>query len=483
VVTNQETGESATSDTSGAFILKGLIAGRLSQLIVTKNGRLIGRGQVDLPNGRAAIADFQIRSLLAEKTSVVALPGVLASTVVSAPAKHPGVSTGSMKGEIRDSSARPVPFALVQVPGIGMARTNALGQYTFINVPVGTYQLTVRRSGIKPKSAQVTVAANTSTVTRIGFVPADAIVSSRRSLFMAGAGTALRGTVIDEQTRPLSNAKISVIQSDTTVSVLTESNGTYEVRNLKPGSYRVSVFRVGYQVASQALTLGAAVTAHCDFQLTQVASASVTSLIRNASAKQQGEIRGTLQTLTGAPIANASIEVRSAGKASLLTRTSTNTRGEYALKLAEGTYDLKGKEPSFQDGAHSVSVRAGISTRQDFVLMKAAASTIKESSGQSRAGIVPATNGQVSGRVIDGKTGAPIAGVTVSIVGHRTFTTGTNGSYSFTNLVPGTYQITAKKGGFAEAQKSVTIRAEDTVAVNFALKSTSVPPIRIPARP
>ena len=53
-----------------------------------------------------------------------------------------------------------------------------------------------------------------------------------------------------------------------------------------------------------------------------------------------------------------------------------------------------------------------------------------------------------------------------------------NGSYSFTNLAPGTYQITARKSGFNEAQKSVTIRGADTVPLNFALSSTSVRPTR-----
>jgi len=568
VVTNQDTGASATTDTSGTYTLKGLIPGRLIPLAVTKDSQLIGKGQVDVLSGQAAIADFQTKSV-PTGTPTSARPGLLAATAFSNLAKSPDISTGTLKGEVRDATGRPVPFALVQVPGVGMARTNAQGQYTFVNAPVGTYQLSVRQSGMKPKSSQVAVAARTSSESRTQFAPADTIARSRQSLILVSAGTVLRGTVLDNQTGPLAGAKISVIQSETTVSVLTEPTGTYELRNLKPGSYTVSVYKVGYQVASQAVTLKAAATEQRDFQLSPLASASVNNLIRNVIATQ-GEIRGILRTQTDAPIANAGIEVRSAGKAFLIARALTNPKGEYALKLAEGSYDLKARQQSFQDGTRTVAVRAGDATRADFELRQAGtgiagtgggttirppetrkgqlAGRVTDSNGKPVAGasialqnqrrattdqegnytvgeltpdsyritvskigfvgeektisiragiptrqdfvlktagstIAPAISGQVAGRVIDGKTGAPIAGVTVSIAGQRPITTGPKGSYSFTSLAPGTYQVTAKKSGFTEAQKSVTIRGADTVPANFALSSTSVRQIRIPARP
>lgn len=541
----------------------------------------MGRGQVDVLSGRTAIADFQTASLPTGRFSANALPGVLASTMVSNPARNPGITSGTLKGVVRDATGRPVPFALVQVPGVGMARTNAQGQYAFVNVPVGNHQLTVRQSGMKPKSSQVAVAAQTSAESRTQFAPADTIARTRQSLIQVSAGTVLRGTVLDNQTHPLAGAKISVIQSETTVSVLTAPTGTYELRNLKPGSYTVSVYKVGYQVASQAVTLKATATEQRNFQLSPLASAAVNNLIRNAIAAQ-GEVRGILRTQTGAPITNASIEVRSVGRPFVIARALTNSRGEYALRLAEGSYDLKARQQSFQDGNSTVAVRAGgatradfelrqtrtsntgtvvgattirlpetrkgqlagrvtdgndkpvagavialqsqrrtttdqegnytvaelrpdsyritvikagfaaeektinvrggISTRQDFVL-KPAGGAVREIGRLPTAGIVLARSGQIAGRVIDGKTGAPLAGVTVSIAGQRTITTGAGGSYSFTNVAPGTYQVTARKSGFTEGQKRVTIRGADTVPANFALSSTSVRQIPILRRP
>jgi protocatechuate 3,4-dioxygenase beta subunit len=582
IVTGQEGGGSVTTDINGLFNLKGLTPGRLVQLtVVAKNGRVIGRGQVDVLGGRAAIADFQTTSRADGRIPVTAMPGVLTSSLVGNRARTPGLSTGTLKGVVRDVNGRPVPFALVQVPGVGMARTNAQGQYSFVNVPVGIHELTIRQSGMKPKSSQVTVAAQTNVEARTQFAAADTITRGRQSLIHVSARTVLRGTVLDNQTHPLDGAKISVIQSETTVSVLTAPAGTYELRNLKPGFYIVSVYKVGYQVARQTVTLKAAATEQRNFQLSPLASAAVNKLIKNAIASQ-GEVRGVVRTQTGTPIANASIEVRSAGRPFLIARALTNSRGEYALRLAEGGYDLKARQQSFQDDNNRVSVRAGgatradfelrqtrtsttgtavgtttlrppvilkgqlagrvtdgngkpvaeaiialqrqrrtttdrdgnytvaqltpnsyritvikagftaeektidvrggISTRRDFVL-KTAGGAIRQVGRLPNAGIVLARTGHIAGRVIDGKTGAPLAGVNVSIAGQRTVTTGANGSYSFTNVAFGTYQVTARKSGFTEGQKSVSIRGTDTVPANFSLTSTSVRPSPILRRP
>lgn len=580
IVTTQESSASAATDTSGIYTLKDLTPGRLVQLTVTKDGQLIGKGQVDVLPGRAAIADFRTTSMPGGRLPVTAMPGVLTSTIVGNRARNPGISTGTLKGVVRDATGRPVPFALVQAPGVGMARTNAQGQYVFVNAPVGVHQLTVRQNGMKPKSAQVVVAAQTSAELRTQFAPADTIARGRQSLIQVSAGTLLRGTVHDSQTQPLAGAKISVIQSETTVSVLTAPTGNYELRNLKPGSYTVSVYKVGYQVANQPVTLKAAGTEQRNFQLSPIASAAVNKLIKNAMASQ-GVVRGILRTQTGAPIANASIEARSAGRPFLIARALTNSKGEYALSLAEGRYDLKARQQSFQDGNSTVSIRAGgatradfelrqprittpvtggvttiripetrkgqlagrvtdgngkpvagaiialqsqrrtttdqegnysvaelppdsyrigvfkagfaveektinvrggISTRQDFVL-KTAGGPVREIGRLPTAGIVLARSGRIAGRVIDGKTGAPLAGVNVSLAGQRSITTGADGSYSFTNLAPGTYQVIARKSGFTEGQKSVAIRGADTVPANFALSSTSVRPIPIFRRP
>ena len=149
-------------------------------------------------------------------------------------------------------------------------------------------------------------------------------------------------------------------------------------------------------------------------------------------------------------------------------------------ELTPDSYRITVVKAGFAKEEKTINVRGGISTRQDFVL-KTSGDAIKDI-GRLPTGIGLARTGQIVGRVIDGKTGAPLAAVNVSIAGQRTVTTSANGSYSFTNVAPGTYQITARKSGFTDGQKSVTIRG-DTVPANFALTSTSVRPTTILRRP
>ena len=468
IVTTQETGASETTDINGMFTLKGLTPSRLVQLTVAKNGRVIGRGQVDVLGGRAAIADFQTTSMPGGRIPVTAMPGVLTSTIVGNRARTPGLSTGTLKGVVRDATGRPVPFALVQVPGVGMARTNAQGQYSFVNAPVGIHQLTVRQSGMKPKSAQVAVAAQISTESRTQFAPADTIARNRQSLIQVSARTVLRGTVLDNQTHPLAGAKISVIQAETTVSVLTAPTGTYELRNLKPGFYIVSVYKVGYRVASQTFTLKAAATEQRNFQLNPLASAAVNKLIKNSIASQ-GVVRGVVRTQTGATIANASIEVRSAGRPFLIARALTNSRGEYALRLAEGGYDLKARQQSFQDDNNRVSVRAGGATGADFELRQTRTSTAGNVVGTAIRQ-PEARKGQLAGRVTDGN-GKPVGGAIIALQRQRRTTTDQEGNYTVAELTPDSYRITVIKQGFADEEKTINVRGGISTRQDFVLRT------------
>src|SRR5207253_1765277 len=56
------------------------------------------------------------------------------------------------------------------------------------------------------------------------------------------------------------------------------------------------------------------------------------------------------------------------------------------------------------------------------------------------------TTGAIAGVVTDAKTGEPLAGVTVTLVGGQgaadTAITEIDGSYKITGLVPGTYEVT-----------------------------------------
>lgn len=76
--------------------------------------------------------------------------------------------------------------------------------------------------------------------------------------------------------------------------------------------------------------------------------------------------------------------------------------------------------------------------------------------------------GTIRGRVTDGVTQQPLAGVTVT-VGGRNARTPPDGRYLITGLSPGSPTLSARLIGYASATQSVTVAGGDTVVVDLAL--------------
>jgi hypothetical protein len=85
-----------------------------------------------------------------------------------------------------------------------------------------------------------------------------------------------------------------------------------------------------------------------------------------------------------------------------------------------------------------------------------------------------ATTGSISGHVTDSNTHAGISGATVQISGGGSATTDAAGSYSFGNLNPATYSLTASAAGHTtSAPANVTVTVGNTSTRDFALVSTT----------
>jgi hypothetical protein len=77
-------------------------------------------------------------------------------------------------------------------------------------------------------------------------------------------------------------------------------------------------------------------------------------------------------------------------------------------------------------------------------------------------------NGTLSGTVVNISNNAAISGATVSFSGGTT-TTNASGFYQFTNVVPGTYSVTASHTGFFSSTQSATVNSGSTTILNFKL--------------
>lgn len=394
-VTDPESGATATTDSSGFYNLGKIPTGRFTELVVSKGGKKLAMGKLDLVRGRSAVADWELKPKFSKsKTPVLRVMPSLIN--VSAGKMGVGrVGTGTIKGVVLDVAGKPMPRVLVKLGDMGAVRTNSRGEYIFLRVPPGTHLVTVMRSGYDNKSQPVSVAPRSSIVQTIRFTPRDIIVKQPvlPPLIVYGTAADLWGKVINEKNRPIAHAKVTIMKGGRAISAFTITSGKYFFKDLQPGNYRVLVSKPGFRSSA------------CDIWL------------------KAGKMEKLFFKLEGPP--------------------------PHIRKIL-GRHHPEGKpvivKPVPRSGKTVVVVPPPPVVRP-----------------------APIVNGRLTGRVITAGSGKPIGGATISIAGRGSVTSGPGGGYSYSNLTPGTYQVSVGKIGYFGSSRTITIKSGQTVTVDFAL--------------
>ncbi|MDE5869418.1 MAG: carboxypeptidase-like regulatory domain-containing protein [Muribaculaceae bacterium] len=80
------------------------------------------------------------------------------------------------------------------------------------------------------------------------------------------------------------------------------------------------------------------------------------------------------------------------------------------------------------------------------------------------------TTGNISGSVSDMTTGEPVSTVNVTLApGGKSTVTGSDGSFSFENLEPGTYTVEISKEGYTPANSKIIVRAGETTPAHLLI--------------
>jgi protocatechuate 3,4-dioxygenase beta subunit len=503
-VTEPESGVKAETDSNGSYALPGIPAGRLAKLVLAKGGKQMATGQIDLARGRSSIADFELKP----QTAGASQPAlrILPSIVRLVRAKTGDGNVGMLKGVVKDAQGRPAARALVLL-GRAIARTDSQGQYAFLNVRPGAHQIIVHRSGSRPRTEMVQVAARKSSESKIQFVAADKIprVSNRQSLLVRGTGNVLRGVVVDPMKRPLAGAKVTVVQQTSAVSVLAGPRGEYLLRDLRPGSYRVLVSKAGYVPTAQAVTVRAGEVQPRDFQLRKTDSPFIEKALAarrsnqnlntgdagkldspvNREGQQRNKIINSNQpslvqiriaslkgkvsdSKTGKPVSGATVSIQ--GR----PRAKTDLEGNYSVfEVPVGNYRISVSRAGFSEQERSVNVLADKSRHENFALVAENANGMRGTARRPQlpTGVAEIRTGQLRGRIVDAKTGKPVSGVLVSVAGQRTVTSDRDGSYAFKDLAPGPYRVIARKNEFLDGIASLVIRPGETTTANMRLNA------------
>ena len=214
----------ATTDSSGAFTLGNLPPGNV-QLTAAAAGFTSKSLTVAIVVGQTTTANFALSS---------ALP------------------TGSITGRITSAiNGAAIGGATVSYSR-GSTLTDANGYYTFKSVPPGSYTVTAQKSGWV--AARVTVNVATASV---------------NANIRLATGGKFTGKVINRSGGAISGASVKLTGGlvATSVTVLTNSTGTYTSPWIAIGSYTIQVSRSGYTTQTKTSSVGTGATATVNFTL------------------------------------------------------------------------------------------------------------------------------------------------------------------------------------------------------------------------
>jgi hypothetical protein len=147
-------------------------------------------------------------------------------------------SVATVRGIVTNEAARPLEQALVTLDPEGanrQVRTDREGRFNFLGVPAGSHTVRVTWVGFAPETRQFEMTGTDVTIDvtlrRLTYLDTVAVTAKRTGLY---------GSVIAKDSLlPVPNARVEIIGARRTDS--TNSSGTFNFPDLKPGSYVVRV--------------------------------------------------------------------------------------------------------------------------------------------------------------------------------------------------------------------------------------------------
>ncbi|GAB1765757.1 carboxypeptidase regulatory-like domain-containing protein [Priestia megaterium] len=311
---------------------------------------------------------------------------------------------------------------------IASTTTDELGNYTVNGLQPGSYTVTGSATGYALNTVGAIVFSDQATQANIALSP---LVGS------------ISGTVLDVQGNPIVNipTQIRVFSQSGVLlqTVAAQSDGTFSITNLPPGSYQLALIAANYG----ANTVGAFVTAN------------EVTVLTVPLAPNPGNVNGqVVNSATGDAIFGAIVSVTDLNGLPIGS-TVTDQNGNFSISnLPPTTVVLSAVATNFGSDSRSVILTPG-------------------STGTALLTLTP-NPGAVSGAVINQQTGAPLIGATLQIFDFTgalvaTVLSDRDGLYQVQNLTPGFYQVIATSANFGTQIQNIQVASNVTSTVNFAL--------------
>ena len=408
----------------------------------------------------------------------------------------------ALAGTVVEIESAPIPLsgsggstgAIIPVPPrfAMTTTTDANGQYSFAQVPTGTYVVSGFAKGYQGSTSSpftVSQGSNTAPTLALTALPTPVV----------GIVT---GTVTDASGKPIAGASVELLPAVQKLAptnpivppiqvlfATTDTNGQYTISDVPTGSYMVSASADGYQRNTSAA-----------FTVSQGNNTAPTVALTAVPAPVFGSVTGTVTDSAGKPIAGALVEISppilplgGAGQGAStpviyppgpVQVAKTDSNGKYTFDMVQtGTYVASAWADGFQKSTSApFTVAQGSNTVPALVLTAlptpvfgSVTGTVTDSKGNPLAGAVV----EIGPAPIPlGGSGGPTS--TVIPVGPPRFvmttTTDSNGQYSFAQVPTGTYVVSAFAKGYQESTSApFTVLKGSNTAPTLALTVLPAP--------
>lgn len=322
------------------------------------------------------------------------------------------ITTGTVRGIVRNAAdGQPVSGATVTMGNLS-TRSNAEGRFELEQVPAGDLSVRANLTLFEPGESQVSVEAAAAVDTEVQMTP-----------ITYGS---VSGTVVNADTgEPLDGASVSAGRHSTR----TNAAGEFELERVSAGDISILASKSVHIDDSTRIALAAGASESVTLRLQPITWGTVTGVITDAD--------------TGRPLANAEVVVGTQG-------LKSDSTGRFrAEKVPAGSLRVAGTMPAYEPGSVTTELQAD--AERDVSLA-----------------LVPIRIGDISGTVLDAKTGEPISQARVT-TGRLAAETDAAGRFRFEAVATGGNVVAAQHPDYANGSASAVVPPAETVEVVIEL--------------
>jgi protocatechuate 3,4-dioxygenase beta subunit len=365
----------------------------------------------------------------------------------------------ALSGKVLDNRSNPVSGAKVSVVGLAKAayvRTHADGSYEMRGLKPGQYQVLVSRVGYADANQTVSLRAGLREQRAFRIAQTNSQIERDLVQRVVTRLCEIRGQVRAVNGGPVPYATVELkaaARGSNGATFKTNSRGEYSFKAIA-GRYELKVKAKNFQEATGIATLQVGNSARKDFDLKPDGSSTNAGGTRPETGRLSGRVT---DGINAKPIPGAIVSIEG-------QKATTDRSGSYTVSnLAKGNHRVTVSKSGYSDETAQVAIQADGSTQKYFAMRPKAAPD------RPPDALRP---GHLNGRITDERTGKPIVGASVSVLG-RTIVTDRTGNYAVTDLPRGKHQVSVTSRGYHNDRETVEVRAGSSTNKDFKLKSAS----------